>query len=105
MNLTRLSELLDLADNAALTPAQARELADEQAKLAVATAWTAAAPSRPGLYAWRASANKAAVLIRVIEHPTGRLATYADDADEWRGIAEMGGVWSAPIAPAREEAR
>jgi hypothetical protein len=96
MNLTRLSELLDLADNAVLTPSQARELADEQAKLSAATAWTAKAPRRPGWYTWRAGAETAAVLIQVTEHPTGKLTTFADDAEEWRDVAEMGGFWSGP---------
>jgi hypothetical protein len=36
MNLTRLGELLDLADNADLTPRERRELAMEQAKFGAA---------------------------------------------------------------------
>jgi hypothetical protein len=47
MDLTRLSELLDLADNTALAPYQARELADEMAQLRAATEWTATTPTQP----------------------------------------------------------
>jgi hypothetical protein len=102
MNLTRLGELLDLVDNAALTASQARELAHEQAELQAATAWTVTAPTRPGLYAWRGAAGMAAMVIRVIKHPTGILAT-CDPRDElWRDVAAMGGVWSGPLAGAKE---
>jgi|ERR1043166_4603957 hypothetical protein len=97
MNLTRLGELLDLADNRALTASEAQELADEQAKLRAATEWTATAPTRPGLYAWRATPDTTAVLIRVSEHPTGILAVIGDDTGEWRAVTEMGGLWSGPV--------
>jgi hypothetical protein len=99
MNLTRLGELLDLADHAALTPSQAREMADEQAMLRTATAWTAEAPQRPGLYAWQAGTDAAARIIRVTDHAPGTLATWDAAAELWRDVAEMGGVWSGPIAP------
>jgi hypothetical protein len=98
MNLTRLGELLDLADNAGLTPAQARELADEQVMLRTATAWTTESPRRPGLYAWRAVNDMAARIIHVTDHPTGTLATWDAAAELWRDVAEMGGVWSGPLA-------
>jgi hypothetical protein len=103
MNLTRLGELLDLADNAALTASQARELGDAQAQLREATAWTAEAPRRPGLYAWRTGADTAAVVVRVVDHPTGILTAWETASEGWRDVTELGGTWSGPMVPAREE--
>ena len=105
MNLTRLGELLDLADNAVLTASQARELAEEQAQLHDATAWTAMAPKQSGLYAWRAAADMATTMVAVVDHQTGVLATCDPRDQRWRDVARMGGVWSGPIAPTNAETR
>jgi hypothetical protein len=103
MDLTRLSELLDLADNTALAPYEIRELADEMANLRAATAWTAEIPTRPGLYGWRVGLDTVARLVRVVVYPGGKLTTYEDAPDKSRDVSEMGGLWSGPVAtPGRQ---
>ena len=97
MDLTRLSELLDLADNTALAPCQARELADEMAQLQAATEWTAEAPTQPGLYSWRAGRDTVAILVRVVVRPGGKLTTGDDEPNKSCEVSEMGGLWSGPV--------
>jgi hypothetical protein len=97
MDLTRLSELLDLADNTALAPYQALELTDELANLRAATEWTAEPPMRPGLYGWRVGPDMVAVLVRVFVNPEGKLTTIAKDPRQSRDASEMGGLWSGPL--------
>jgi hypothetical protein len=98
MDLTRLSELLDLADNTVLAPYEARELADEMANLRAATEWTAETPTRPGLYGWRVGPDTVAILVRVVVHPGGKLTTNEDDPGKSRDVSELGGLWSVPVA-------
>jgi hypothetical protein len=97
MDLTRLSELLDLADNTALARYQARELGDEMANLRAATEWTAEPPTRPGLYGWRVGPDMGAILVRVVVHPDGKLTAIEDDLDKSRDVSDMGGLWSGPV--------